>query len=249
MAPTTSNTRLNSALARAAVYEALAHALAYPDAVRVQAVNSCGAALATTDLPLPLLRFAVLAREAVSGALEPVHVALNTLSSSPDCPAYESAYVSGDPQQQTQRMADIAGFYRAFGVDATAGGYRPDELSVELEFMAFLCQKEAYAEGHLGPPRARQARKAQRIFLEHHLGRWAGALGERLAASAPPGHFYHATGQALAWWLEEELALARVQPQPLAATPALPQWPEPVSHGPEFAGAASFIPVEAMSVR
>ena len=40
-----------------------------------------------------------------------------------------------------------------------------------------------------------------------------------------------------------------VQPQPLAATPALPQWPEPVSHGPEFAGAASFIPVEAMSVR
>ena len=233
MAPTTSNTRLNSALARAAVYEALAHALAYPDAARVQAVNSCGAALATTDLPLPLLRFAVLAREAVSGALEPVHVALNTLSSSPDCPAYESAYVSGDPQQQTQRMADIAGFYRAFGVDATEGGYRPDELSVELEFMAFLCQKEAYAEGHLGPPRARQARKAQRIFLEHHLGRWAGALGERLAGSV----------------VEVELALARVQPQPLAATPALPQWPEPVSHGPEFAGAASFIPVEAMSVR
>jgi len=240
--------RIGTALWRAAIYEFFAHAFAYPDQERVQALREAATVVLESECPVPILRLAVLAREANVVGFEAVYIQLNTLSSSPDCPTYESAYFGNDALQQTQRMADIAGFYRAFGVDATEGGYRPDELSVELEFMAFLCRKEAYADEHLGPPRARQARKAQRMFLQNHLGRWAGVFGEKLAAIAPRGHFYEAAAQTLAWWLDEECEDAGIQPDEVDPATMRP-WPAPISHGPEFAGDASFVPIEAMGVR
>lgn len=248
MATEASRQRIGVALWRALIYELFAHAFAYPDPERVDALRTTSGAVLELKLPVPLLRLAVLARQAESVVLEPVYVEVYTLSSSPDCPTYESAYFGNDPQQQTQRMADIAGFYRAFGVDATEGGYRPDELSVELEFMAFLCRKEAYAEEHLGPPRARQARKAQRLFLQHHLGRWGGVFGQKLAELAPLGHFYAAAGSTVAWWLAEDCETAGITPDevdPHAVQPC----PAPVSHGPEFAGNASFVPLEALGTR
>ncbi|MBK6560849.1 ethylbenzene dehydrogenase-related protein [Candidatus Amarobacter glycogenicus] len=144
--------------------------------------------------------------------LETVYISLTTFSSSPDAPAFESAYFGGDAQQQTQRMADIAGFYRAFGVDSTDGGSRPDELPVQLELRAYLCRKEAYAEEHLGAPRAGQTRKAQRLFLEEHLGRWGAAFGRRVASQAPAGHFYQLAGETLSYWVLQECSSAGVTP-------------------------------------
>ena len=69
--------------------------------------------------------------------------------------------------------------------------------------MAYLCRKEASAEEHLGAPRAGQARKAQRMFLEEHLGCWGAVFGHKVAAQAPIAHFYQVAGETLAYWKEE----------------------------------------------
>ncbi|MBK8559147.1 molecular chaperone TorD family protein [Candidatus Amarobacter glycogenicus] len=248
MARPTTDQRIESALTRAAFWEFLAHAFAYPNDERIAALHESAAEVLAGDANVPALRMAAVAKEASRDYLETVYISLTTFSSSPDAPAFESAYFGGDAQQQTQRMADIAGFYRAFGVDSTDGGFRPDELPVELEFMAYLCRKEAYAEEHLGAPRAGQTRKAQRLFLEEHLGRWGAAFGRRVASQAPAGHFYQLAGETLSYWVLQECSSAGVTPVEVSGDTSR-HWPQPISHGPEFAGDASFVPMEELAVR
>lgn len=245
MATATRPHQIDEALRRASVYELFAHAFAYPDDDRIEALHtSAGEVLVSNRSPL-VLRLATIAQDVGRAALEPAFVSLSTFSSSPDCPTFETAYFGSDAQQQTQRMADIAGFYRAFGVASPEGGYRPDDLPVELDFMAYLCRKEAFAAEHLGAPRVGQSRRAQRMFLEEHLGRWAPRFGARVAKHAPPGHFYGLAGETLAAWIASECRDLGADPEPVTGDP-VPSWPAPVSHGPEFAGGGSFIPIEEL---
>ena len=248
MTTNTTLQRIELATSRAAVYTLFAHAFAYPDAERMVSLREAASDVNEKSGSIPLMRLAAIAREIGQESLEPVYVSLATFSSSPDCPTFETAYFGSDAQQQTQRMANIAGLYRAFGVDATSGGFRPDELPVELEFMAFLCFKEAYAAEHLGAPRAGQARKAQRIFLQEHLGRWASVFGRKIARLAPPFHFYSLAGETLAHWLAIECELLGATPEEVSGD-NVATWQMPISHGPEFAGNASFIPMEELAVR
>jgi TorA maturation chaperone TorD len=242
MATETRSHRVDEALRRASVYELFAHAFAYPNDERIEALRAvAGEVLVTTRSPL-LLRFATIAQDVGRPALEPAFVSLSTFSSSPDCPTFETAYFGSDAQQQTQRMADIAGFYRAFGVASPEGGYRPDDLPVELDFMAYLCRKEAFAAEHLGAPRVGQARRAQRMFLEEHLGRWAPQLGANVADHVPPAHFYGLAGETLVAWISSECRVLGAAPEPVSGNP-IASWPAPVSHGPEFATGGSFIPI------
>ncbi len=87
-----------------------------------------------------------------------------------DCPPYEGSYRSEEDPLKDAIMADIAGFYRAFGLEPR--NELPDHLVSELEFMGLLCLKESRAM--LGPDHeaAEIARDAQRKFLRDHLGRW-----------------------------------------------------------------------------
>lgn len=239
---------VESAISRAAAYALFANTFAYPDDERLLTLHEAAGEVLEMGGWIPLMRLAAVAREAERQSLEPVYVSATTFSSSPDCPAFETAYFGSDAQQQTHRMADIAGFYRAFGVDATSGGYRPDELAVELEFMAYLCRKEAYAIEHLGAPRSGQARRAQRMFLQQHLGRWARVFARKLEAATPLGHFYSVAALTLEQWLTAELVRTGAAPEevPDDIRSAVPL---PVSHGPEFAGNASFVPMEELAVR
>jgi TorA maturation chaperone TorD len=81
-------------------------------------------------------------------------------------------------------MADIAGFYRAFGLDLSPHNTdRVDFLSTELEFLSFLSMKEAYAWKHQEDELAEICRDAQRKFLAAHLGRWIGVFVNILSQS------------------------------------------------------------------
>jgi TorA maturation chaperone TorD len=247
--PTAINSELaDLAIQRANRYVFFAQAFAHPTAERKQQLDEAAAQLLVDGGNLGLMRLAAIARETQSDALEPLYVSLTTFSASPDCPTFETAYYGDGAQQQTHRMADIAGFYRAFGVDGTEGGFRPDDLSVELEFMAFLCEKEAFARLHLGAARTAQALRAQRLFLQEHLGTWAPRFAASLSEVAPYGHFYWAAGNELAAWIQAECTRTGANPvavpveRPVAA-------PLPVSHGPEFPGDASFVSLEELAVR
>lgn len=91
---------------------------------------------------------------------------------SPDCPPYETQYGKSEIFRQSQQLADLAGYYRAFGVDMAEGNRRPDSLAVELEFTALLCVKEARALACGEQGSAVICRSARARFLREHLGRW-----------------------------------------------------------------------------
>jgi DMSO reductase family type II enzyme chaperone len=104
------------------------------------------------------------------------------------CPLNEIEYgdLKADPLFQPHRLADLAAFYRAFGLEVAADAdERHDHLCLELEFMCVLAAKEAYALEHqLDREDLALCRDAQKKFLREHLGRWTPAFARRLARLA-----------------------------------------------------------------
>ena len=94
--------------------------------------------------------------------------------------------LNADPLFQPHRLADLAAFYRAFGLEvAEEAAERPDHIGMELEFMSVLAAKEAYALEHQADAdEAAVCVEAQKRFLREHLGRWAPAFARRLARAA-----------------------------------------------------------------
>jgi len=103
------------------------------------------------------------------------------------CPLNEIEYgdIKADPLFQPHRLANLAAFYRAFGLEvASDAGERHDHLCLELEFMCVLVAKEAYALEHqLEADELAFCRDAQKKFLREHLGRWTPGFARRLAAA------------------------------------------------------------------
>jgi DMSO reductase family type II enzyme chaperone len=107
------------------------------------------------------------------------------------CPLNEIEYgdLKADPLFQPHRLADLAAFYRAFGMEVSEDAdERHDHLGMELEFMCVLAAKEAYALEHgLADSELETCRDAQKKFLREHLGRWAPAFARRLARAVGDG--------------------------------------------------------------
>jgi len=119
------------------------------------------------------------------------------------CPPYELSYC---PAGMEQSLADIAGFYRAFGLQAAPEAHeRVDHIGSELEFMAVLCAKEARADRQGLIEQAAICRAARRAFLTDHLGRWAATFAARLRDKARLP-FYPALAEMLMALLTREAA-------------------------------------------
>ena len=105
-----------------------------------------------------------------------------------DCPLNEIEYgdLRADPLFQPHRLADLAAFYRAFGLEvADNAAERHDHIGMELEFMSVLAAKEAYAHEHqVDDDQCALCHDAQKKFLREHLGRWSPAFALRLARAA-----------------------------------------------------------------
>ncbi len=93
--------------------------------------------------------------------------------------------------------AAVAHYYRAMGFERDES--RPmeaDHISVELEFLAHLCEAEArFAEAGEGG-RALDAVRFQRDFLTNHLGAWADHFLERAAQRAAHAFYRGVLGLA-----------------------------------------------------
>lgn len=118
----------------------------------------------------------------------------------------------GDPGafSKTQRMADIAGFHKAFGVELTANE-RVDHIGAELELMHWLVCKEERGHEVGKDEQVQVCRDAATKFMDDHLGRWAPFFAEQLAQAAHHP-FYVALGEALGDFIAEECARLGVAP-------------------------------------
>jgi DMSO reductase family type II enzyme chaperone len=117
-------------------------------------------------------------------------------SGSPPVPLREG-HAEGRPESTRE---ELVRYYDFFGYALRPGlEWRPDHLSVELEFVHFLAFRQARAEDA-----ASGLALGQRDFVERHLLSWVPAALERLEArlaGADPG-------AAELWYLEVVRALA-----------------------------------------
>lgn len=119
----------------------------------------------------------------------------------------------------TKELADIAGFYHAFGL-RMAEYERPDHISAELEFMHILTLKEAYAFEKGWKEERLLCVDAQKKFIQDHLGRWAPALCEALKASAHV-EFYRKLAEVTLLHIEREVNLLKVMPERVVGRPTI----------------------------
>jgi TorA maturation chaperone TorD len=197
---------VDDALARAVVYRTLSAGFQAPNPQRQ------AEAAATGGLPITAAALRRLAR-APSGDLE--RAAARLASARPTdietlaaqfarlfghtarglvC-ACETEYGPDNAFHQPQQLADLAGYYLAFGLQpAPASESRVDHIACELEFMDFLNRKHAWLLG--GDPASAErvetldaTERAARTFLRDHLGRFGRAFATRVIAEDPDGYF------------------------------------------------------------
>lgn len=218
-------------LARSALYEALALMLAAPEPPVLQRLDEMlddldgneVVARFALDEPLTAVREARTSVDAER--LAPVHFAL--FAGSVLCSPHETEYLR-DALAKASQLADIAGFYRAFGLKVSSEHpTTPDDISTQLEFMALVTRKQAYAEVRGWPEHAETARLAGGRFLESHLGRWVDAFASDLCArsdeaaslraDSDAGRWFHAVGELLRATVSADLHTLGIHPSFLRA--------------------------------
>lgn len=96
---------------------------------------------------------------------------------------YETEYLQEKISRKPFELADIAGFYQAFGYDVSDGAEHRepvDHVAVELEFMALLAYKELTAGENHQDEHVAIVRDAQKKFLHEHLARWGFFFSSRI---------------------------------------------------------------------
>jgi len=225
-----------TALARAALYELLVHSFAFPSEAHREVLRATvGPVLAelsvgdpAVDGPLGAL---LRALDEPLDSVRAEHAEIFTHIEPMDCPPYESAHVPADIFRQTEVMADVAGFYRAHGL--FVGGAereRPDHIVTELEFVAFMARKEAYALANLGSEEVDECRRTRDLFLQDHLGCWGPDFGRRVAIIGGSTTIGTA-GTLLAAWLEADLAALGITPTQRLSEPVTQPEPDDDSCG------------------
>lgn len=112
-------------------------------------------------------------------------------------PPMEAECLGLQGTQRSMLLADVMGFYNAFGV--TPSNERPDHIACELDFMNLLGVKEAAAieSGH--EERTLICAEAREKFLDSHLLKWREPLGGLIRERVISGDsgFYERLADAL----------------------------------------------------
>lgn len=207
---TRSERRARRAVARAQVYRYLALVFADP---RPGTSTALARQWPLTRASFRTLRLAGAASEgaAIAGTdeagLRRAHLAAFGHAISKECPPYGAEYGQAHIFEKTQTLADVAGFYRAFGLNLAETVHdRPDYLATELEFMEFLCLKQALAMRRGATAEQLElCRNAQRMFLADHLGAWAFSFAHRLTRRSASGPLA-AGARLMEMFLTQEMA-------------------------------------------
>jgi TorA maturation chaperone TorD len=178
----------DDALARHVVARSFAHAFTRPPAPKVEEIPEAaiGGLVAAFELTSGARDVAALVEWSRIGVArrEAAWVRVFGLVAGKKCAPFECEWLPWkDDTHRAQHMADVAGFYCAFGISPRAAdARRADDLAVELEFIAFLHTKRAHlAAIALPDERAAIVEDALRSFVREHIAPWVPSFAMRLA--------------------------------------------------------------------
>jgi len=219
--PALSEPRVQVALYRSAIYEALSLAFAYPEPQVRERLTVLLEDMLDFEVDIDAeLRDRVRGLLQALQATDPISLAVEynrIFDQSAYCSPFETEY-EADPFAKSRQMADISGFYNAFGMETSSS--RPtmhDFIGSELEFMSLLTRKEAYTDARNWTRRREVTVDAERAFLRDHLGRWERTLCADLAQALlsdadATAHFYVELAALCERFVEDELRRFRVKP-------------------------------------
>ncbi len=131
-------------------------------------------------------------------------------------PLYETEFGRMRGMAKGTELADLQGFYQAFGLNLTTEAARrdlPDHVAVQLEFYAVLLARQAELES-AGDEEGREILlDARKKFLEAHLGRFVSAIAGQPAVANHP--VYGPVFQTAAGIVDDECRALGVRPDPL----------------------------------
>lgn len=167
------------------VYAVLARGLSQPDKASLEFLLQCGQVEMKDNSPVTRC-LAELLESAQQTNLQEMQKAYMELFDPVNGPfPYESEHTKTHEFSKANILADIMGFYRAFGVEPTND--RADHISAELEFMHLLTVKEMYAFDKGEHENASICRQARESFFREHLGWWTDGLLKSLRAGIEAG--------------------------------------------------------------
>jgi TorA maturation chaperone TorD len=135
-------------------------------------------------------------------------------------PPYETSNMAPSMVGHLSELADIAGFYKAFGLEVQ--GERPDHLFPQLEFLTFVSFKYLEAIRSSNSEGADACADALATFLEEHLGSWIGTFAKKVATDLPDNPYEPAIS-SLAAFVDWLCVMTGLEPRPItAAGPGLP---------------------------
>ncbi len=95
---------------------------------------------------------------------------------------YETEYGKERVMAKTNELADLAGFYQAFGLKNDSDEViheMEDHVSVELEFYAYLYRKQVFLELNKIDEGVEIVLDGRKKFLNEHLGRFVKSISQR----------------------------------------------------------------------
>ncbi len=226
---------VDEALARSVLYRALAHGFGPVAAAPVEGHDALRhAARFLSSGPLHEAVERLLSRSELSAAQRAEGHARVFGHSGGFALPFETEYGPEGGFQQPHALADVAGYYRAFGLGPRPRtDVRADHVACECEFMGFLARKQAFllATSPEDTETLEAVRGATRGFLRDHLGRFGRAFASRLRAE-DGGGYYAGLGELLLAVLDVECARLDLPPGPASLTlrPAAPD-PAPMACG------------------
>jgi len=191
--------------------------------------------------PSPLARWLGLSAD----VRERVNMLVFGLVVSKDCPPYETEfYPSREAVSRAQHMADVAGFYNAFGLEPDSRSpERADHASLIIGFVSFLLEKLSLID-FVSVPLATDAEHraiasaALAAFIRDHVAWWMPTFGrclelraEHLAAEVDSPSMRAAlgdlagVGRLLRAWVAAERISAGIEPcrRIVGANPIVPE--------------------------
>lgn len=216
--PPSSLARLELVQVRQVIYQLFGSLFLYPRADRVAALQTVADQLVQDEAVwqsfpfheswLRLLSLLVDFSEEEQTRVEEEYVRLFTVN--PVAIPQESFYKDVEGLARGMIIAHLEQAYRESGLETSPDiAESPDHVAVELEFMAFLCDKETQALQTSLDGEANQLLDQQRAFLCNHLGRWFPQFAKRVK-DAEPNWFYGSLIEAAFLFLRHELSLLRI---------------------------------------